>query len=48
MKSFIQFPNHELENRLKRLNCKTLGSPKSAEMRDKIISTFIKYEHYLL
>ncbi|WP_049615445.1 IS1 family transposase, partial [Yersinia pekkanenii] len=37
-----------IRNRLKRLNRKTLGYSKSAEMNDGIISTFIEREHYLV
>ncbi|MGF7484006.1 IS1 family transposase [Providencia sp. SP181] len=44
----IERENLNLRNRLKRLNRKTLGYSKSAEMHDKIIGTFIEREHYLL
>ncbi|MGL4487450.1 MAG: IS1 family transposase, partial [Yersinia sp. (in: enterobacteria)] len=37
-----------LRNRLKRRNRKTLGYSKSVEMHDRIISTFIAREHYVL
>ncbi|QAX78710.1 IS1 family transposase [Yersinia hibernica] len=43
----IERENLNLRNRLKRLNHKTLGYSKSAEMHDKIIGTFIEREHYL-
>ncbi|EDS7122299.1 IS1 family transposase, partial [Salmonella enterica] len=43
----IERENLNLRNRLKRLNRKTLGYSKSAEMHDKIIGTFIEREHYL-
>ncbi|MCE9922857.1 IS1 family transposase, partial [Hafnia paralvei] len=36
-----------LRNRLKRLNRKTLGYSKLAEMHDRIIGTFIEREHYV-
>lgn len=44
----IERENLNLRNRLKRLNRKTLGYSKSAEMHDKIIGTFIEREHYIL
>jgi len=43
----IERENLNLRNRLKRLNRKTLGYSKSAEMHDKIIGTFIEREYYL-
>lgn len=43
----IERENLNLRNRLKRLNRKTLGYSKSAEMHDKVIGTFIEREHYL-
>ncbi|EEQ12694.1 transposase B [Yersinia frederiksenii ATCC 33641] len=43
----IERENLNLRNRLKRLNRKTLGYSKPAEMHDKIIGTFIEREHYL-
>lgn len=42
----IERENLNLRNRLKRLNRKTQGYSKSAEMHDKIIGTFIEREHY--
>lgn len=42
----IERENLNLRNRLKRLNRKTLGYSKSAEMHDKIIGTFIEREYY--
>ncbi|MHC0448516.1 MAG: IS1 family transposase, partial [Candidatus Lariskella arthropodorum] len=36
-----------LRNRLKRLNRKTLGYSKSAEMHDKVIGIFIERQYYL-
>ncbi|EJW2035263.1 IS1 family transposase, partial [Salmonella enterica] len=44
---WIERENRNLRNRLKRLNRKTLGYSKSAEMHDKITGTFIEREHYL-
>lgn len=44
----IERENLNLRNQLKRLKRKTIGYPKSAEMHDKIIGTFIEREHYLL
>lgn len=43
----IERENLTLRNRLKRLNRKTLGYSKSAEMHDKIIGTFIEREYYV-
>lgn len=43
----IERENLNLRNRLKRLNRKTLGYSKSAEMHDKVIGTFIEREHYV-
>lgn len=43
----IKGENVTLRNRLKRLNRKTLGYSKSAEMHDKVIGTFIEREYYL-
>ncbi|OAT16423.1 putative transposase [Buttiauxella gaviniae ATCC 51604] len=43
----IERENLNLRNRLKRLNRKTLGYSKSAEMHDKVIGTFIEREHYI-
>ncbi|EAW1231035.1 IS1 family transposase [Salmonella enterica] len=43
----IERENLNLRNQSKRLNHKTLGYSKSAEMHDKIIGTFIEREHYL-
>ena len=43
----IERENLNLRNRLKRLNRKTLGYSKSAEMHDRVIGTFIEREHYL-
>jgi len=39
--------NLNLSNRLKRLNRKTPGYSKLAEMHDKVIGTFIEREYYL-
>ncbi len=44
----IERENLNIRNRLKRLNRKTLGDSKSAEMHDRIIGTFIEREHYLV
>ncbi|CRY68017.1 insertion sequence protein [Yersinia pekkanenii] len=44
----IERENLNIRNRLKRLNRKTLGYSKSAEMHDRIIGTFIEREHYLV
>ncbi len=49
-KSFIQRIEREnltLRNRIKRLNRKTLGYPKSPEMHDKVIGTFIERKYYI-
>ena len=43
----IERENLTLRNRLKRLNRKTLGYSKLAEMHDRIIGTFIEREHYV-
>lgn len=43
----IERENLNLRNRLKRLNRKTLGQSKSAEIHDNIIGTFIEREYYL-
>ena len=43
----IERENLTLRNRLKRLNRKTLGYSKSAEMHDKIIGTFIERQYYV-
>ncbi|GLY61970.1 hypothetical protein Pcaca05_28270 [Pectobacterium carotovorum subsp. carotovorum] len=43
----IERENLNLRNRLKRLNRKTLGYSKPAEMHDRIIGTFIEHEYYL-
>ncbi len=43
----IERENLTLRNRQKRLNRKTLGYSKSAEMHDKVIGTFIEREYYL-
>ena len=43
----IERENLNLRKRLKRLNRKTLGYSKSAEMHDRVIGTFIEREHYL-
>jgi len=43
----IERENLYLLNRLKRLNRKTLGYSKSAEIHDKIIGIFVEREHYL-
>jgi insertion element IS1 protein InsB len=44
----IERENQNLRNRLKRLDRKTPGYSKSAEMHDRIIGTFIEREHYVL
>ncbi len=43
----IERENLNLRNKLKRLNRKTQGYSKSAEMHDRVIGTFIEREHYL-
>lgn len=43
----IERENLTLRNRIKRLNRKTLGYSKSAEMHDKVIGTFIERQYYL-
>ena len=43
----IERENLSLRNRLTRLNRKTPGYSKSAEMHDRMIGTFIEREHYL-
>lgn len=43
----IERENLTLRNRLKRLNRKTLGYSKSAEMHDKVIGTFIEKQYYV-
>lgn len=43
----IERENLTLRNRLKRLNRKTLGYSKSAEMHDKVIGTFIERQYYV-
>lgn len=43
----IERQNLNLRNRIKRLNRKTLGYSRTAEMHDKIIGTFIEREHYI-
>ncbi|MDE9467257.1 IS1 family transposase, partial [Xenorhabdus bovienii] len=42
----IERTNLTHRTRIKRLNRKTLGYSKSAEMHDKVIGTFIEREHY--
>lgn len=36
-----------LRNQMEKLNRKTLGYSRSAEMHNKIIGTFIEMEHYI-
>ena len=43
----IERENLNFRTRLKRLNRRTIGYSKSAEMHDKIIGTFIEREYYL-
>lgn len=43
----IERENLNLRNRLKRLNRKTIGDSKSAEIHDQIIGTFIEREYYV-
>lgn len=43
----IERENLTYRNRIKRLNSKTLGYSKSAEIHDKIIDIFIEREYYV-